>query len=344
MRLIRYLPLCSAVICGLTLLRPLSAQEAGSNVSARSAAAEYLVASGLEEVGRLALRLNERVFVDQMTKGDTGRVRDSVRAFAARYVPWDSVRNDAVGLLTEQCTENELRDMLAFLRTGGGSVYATALTDAARRYASSDLPVDTVRLRFARALDDVRPTSQELAEIGHFAGTPLGQKLFRLPMEIVTLGNREFIARLRPRLPVLQAMVESTVPQDSRREVDLSQPRVAARAPRNTSDQPYFEFKLNKPVTPIPDTVKLRYPAQLRAANVEGEVLLQFVVDTNGRVDTSRVKVLRSSHELFTAAVKEVLPRLRFTPAEVGRRKVRELVQQPFTFSLDRKTSAVTKP
>ena len=38
----------------------------------------------------------------------------------------------------------------------------------------------------------------------------------------------------------------------------------------------------------------------LRSANVEGEVLAQFVVDTTGRADMSTFKVLKSTHELFT--------------------------------------------
>ena len=45
-------------------------------------------------------------------------------------------------------------------------------------------------------------------------------------------------------------------------------------------------------------------------------------------------KVLKSSHQLFTQAVKDALPMMLFRPAEVGGEKVRQLVQQPFTFSL----------
>jgi periplasmic protein TonB len=46
--------------------------------------------------------------------------------------------------------------------------------------------------------------------------------------------------------------------------------------------------------------------------------------------------VLKSSHEQFTAAVRNALPNMRFYPAEVGGRKVKQLVQQPFTFSLQK--------
>src|SRR5215203_2732598 len=104
-------------------------------------------------------------------------------------------------------------------------------------------------------------------------------------------------------------------------------------APVN-SDQPFFEFQVEKQVQQIPGSGNLRYPDMLRSANVEGEVTAQFVVDTSGRYEAGSFKVLKSSHDLFTAAVKNALPTMRFYPAEVGGRKVKQLVQQPFTFSL----------
>ena len=110
---------------------------------------------------------------------------------------------------------------------------------------------------------------------------------------------------------------------------------VGGTAPVNT-DQPYFEFQVEKQVSPLPGNPAPRYPDMLRSANVEGEVLAQFVVDTTGRYEAGTFKVLKSSHELFTAAVKSALPNMKFYPAEVGGRKVKQLVQQPFTFSLQK--------
>ena len=108
---------------------------------------------------------------------------------------------------------------------------------------------------------------------------------------------------------------------------------VGGTAPVNT-DQPFFEFQVEKQVQQIPGSGNLRYPDMLRSANVEGEVLAQFVVDTTGRVEMSQFKVLKSSHDLFVQAVKNALPQMKFIPAEVGGRKVKQLVQQPFTFSI----------
>ncbi|MEX2181844.1 MAG: energy transducer TonB [Gemmatimonadaceae bacterium] len=102
------------------------------------------------------------------------------------------------------------------------------------------------------------------------------------------------------------------------------------------TDQTYFDFQVEKPVAALPGGVTPRYPDILRAGGVEGEVLATFEVDTTGRVVISSFKVLRKSHDLFEAAVRSALPQMRFLPAEIGGRKVRQLVQQPFAFTLQR--------
>jgi len=100
------------------------------------------------------------------------------------------------------------------------------------------------------------------------------------------------------------------------------------------TDQPYFEFQVEKPVVPAPGSQSPRYPDMLRQAGVEGEVLAQFVVDTTGRAENGSLKILKSSHDLFVQSVRNALPNMKFIPAEVGGRKVKQLVQQPFTFSI----------
>lgn len=110
---------------------------------------------------------------------------------------------------------------------------------------------------------------------------------------------------------------------------------VGSGPPINT-DQPYFEFQVEKPAAQIPGGPQPRYPDILRSGGVEGEVLVQFVVDTTGRAEMNTFKVLKTGHDLFTAAVRNVLPQMRFIAAEVGGRKVKQLVQQPFVFNLAR--------
>jgi protein TonB len=101
-------------------------------------------------------------------------------------------------------------------------------------------------------------------------------------------------------------------------------------------DQPYFEFMVEKPVSEASNTQRPRYPDILKSAGVEGNVNAQFVVDTTGRVEINTFKVLSTSHALFESAVRSALPGMRFIPAEVGGKRVRQLVQQPFVFAIQK--------
>ena len=101
-------------------------------------------------------------------------------------------------------------------------------------------------------------------------------------------------------------------------------------------DQTFYDFQVEKQVANVPGGASPRYPDMLRSANVEGEVLVQFVVDTTGRVENGSIKILKSSHDLFTNSVRSALGNMRFYPAEIGGRKVKQLVQQPFNFTLTR--------
>ena len=107
--------------------------------------------------------------------------------------------------------------------------------------------------------------------------------------------------------------------------------------------EPYFEFQVEKPVRLAAGSANPIYPAELKAENVSGVVLAQFVVDTLGRAEVSTFKVLKSDHQLFTEAVKNTLPGLRFIPAEVGGRKVKQMVQQQFSFRITDTVTAAAK-
>jgi TonB family protein len=99
---------------------------------------------------------------------------------------------------------------------------------------------------------------------------------------------------------------------------------------------PFFDFQVERQAGPLPGSPSPSYPESLRMANTQGEVLMQFVIDTMGRVEMRTVKVLKGTDPLFVQAVHEALPQMRFRPAEIKGRKVRELVQEPFAFNLNR--------
>jgi periplasmic protein TonB len=84
----------------------------------------------------------------------------------------------------------------------------------------------------------------------------------------------------------------------------------------------------------LPPALPPHYPEMLRRAGITGRVVVRFVVDTVGRVEPGSVTVLASAHEALERAVRDVLPRYRFRPAEAGGKRVRMLVEMPFEFAL----------
>lgn len=77
-----------------------------------------------------------------------------------------------------------------------------------------------------------------------------------------------------------------------------------------------------------------RYPDILRQSRIEGGVRVRFIVNEDGRADLASLVILESTHPAFVESVRAVLPRLRFTPARVGRERVRQVVEIPFGFQL----------
>lgn len=112
-----------------------------------------------------------------------------------------------------------------------------------------------------------------------------------------------------------------------------SKGKEAGAKPEEEHHGPYMEFQVEKPVERIGGESP-QYPGSLKDSGVEGSVTLQFVVNENGRADMGTVKVLDSSNPAFTAAVKEALPRMKFSAAQIGGKKVAQLVQMPFQFHL----------
>jgi periplasmic protein TonB len=102
------------------------------------------------------------------------------------------------------------------------------------------------------------------------------------------------------------------------------------------TNQTYFEFQVEKPAEMLAESPKPKYPSVLESSGIAGEVQAQFVVSSAGKADMDSFKVLKSTNELFTQAVKNVLPRMKFSPAMIGGKAVNQLVQQSFQFAVPR--------
>lgn len=82
------------------------------------------------------------------------------------------------------------------------------------------------------------------------------------------------------------------------------------------------------------------YPAELIQKGVEGSVLTNFVIDTTGRADTATIEIFQATHALFAQSVRTAIPDMRFSPAMVQGRKVRQVVEQRFQFRITPPVSA----
>jgi periplasmic protein TonB len=101
-----------------------------------------------------------------------------------------------------------------------------------------------------------------------------------------------------------------------------------------TPDGDDREWTGNEVLMHIVNSVKPHYPESLRNASIDGRVLVQFIVDTLGGVDSKSIVVLQSTHDLFSRAAKDALVQFRFKPAQVGGRKIPALAEMPFEFRI----------
>jgi TonB family protein len=93
-------------------------------------------------------------------------------------------------------------------------------------------------------------------------------------------------------------------------------------------------FAVDQQVEMIAGQRPPRYPLGLERAGIAGDVIAQFVVDTAGRVERGSIVIQQATHGDFAHAVRERLLVLRFVPARMRGRAVRQLVEQRFHFEV----------
>jgi len=102
------------------------------------------------------------------------------------------------------------------------------------------------------------------------------------------------------------------------------------------ADGVYDVRHVDRAVMPDDGNPAPRYPERLRSAHLEGWVTVRFIVDTTGRAEPGSLEILAATHPLFADAVRDALREARYRPAEAGGRRVRQLVEQRFGFTLRR--------
>jgi periplasmic protein TonB len=75
------------------------------------------------------------------------------------------------------------------------------------------------------------------------------------------------------------------------------------------------------------------YPFEMKRAGIPGEVVLRFIVDTNG--DVRDVEVVSSSQREFESAAIQALYKWKFKPGRKGGKAVNTRMQIPINFNLN---------
>jgi protein TonB len=75
-----------------------------------------------------------------------------------------------------------------------------------------------------------------------------------------------------------------------------------------------------------------KYPAALESVGVEGSVVLEFVIDTTGRVERQSVRIVESGQRPFDDAARQAVLGARFQPARLSGRPVRQMARQTVRF------------
>jgi len=135
-----------------------------------------------------------------------------------------------------------------------------------------------------------------------------------------------------PAAPSADAIMRSAM--ERQRASDTNRTETSDEVSRSTSadvDHAHTSPKIlgRPPEAAFPD-------ALLRSGRREGQVVVRFIVNELGAVDVASIIVERSDHELFSEAVRDVLPRYRFEPAHTltpESKPVAAWVSVPFRFT-----------
>jgi len=105
-------------------------------------------------------------------------------------------------------------------------------------------------------------------------------------------------------------------------------PRVIVNDPNVMPGNPELVWlpSAARPAPALLGGMRLVYPDSLRQQGIRGRVVLEFVVDTSGRVEPG-IRVLKTAHPMLVAPAKQMLQGARFIPGRVQRHAVRVLMR-----------------
>jgi len=190
--------------------------------------------------------------------------------------------------------------------TGG----ATRLTSNTRSSTANGATLDVATMDATPPSNAPRSVHDSSATVVQ-AGAPISDAAERVPTPRLPVLPRN-LAALTTRL-IAKTNVDSLVRASTKVDRALATDQIGTSGGILTPS--HSDDASARPATLIAPAPTPHFPDELRSQWKESEVVVRFRVDERGRVDGSSVKVLKSDHDLFTAAVRNALPRFRFEPA-----------------------------
>jgi TonB family protein len=195
--------------------------------------------------------------------------------------------------------------------TGAAPMVATAHTDSSRTASATPTPsVPAAQREQQHAPESARPE-------------------LRSPRVAIHLDSIKVPSM--PATPSADAILRSAMERQRASDSDRAETKVEVSRPTSNVENAHTSPKI---IGRVPDP---GFPdALLRSGTREGQVIVRFMVNELGRADVTSMVIEQSDHELFTAAVREVLPLFRFEPARtlgLESKPVAAWVSVPFRFT-----------
>ena len=114
----------------------------------------------------------------------------------------------------------------------------------------------------------------------------------------------------------------------------LMQQTVEARPEIIGSDSVFTLLEVDSAASRYTWSAAPAYPTAMLELKREGFVKAQWVVDEDGYADTTSLRFVDYTSPEFAKAVRDALPFMRFSPAKMGSKAVRQLVEQEFAFRI----------
>lgn len=115
-------------------------------------------------------------------------------------------------------------------------------------------------------------------------------------------------------------------------QAPLAEPNRSPVGGETARDSVYTNVQVDSVAVRDASSAAPQFPIEMLHRGIEGRVATSYVVDTTGVADTATLIILSATAPAFATAVRAALPGMRFSPARINGRAVRQLVGQEFTF------------